>query len=138
MDLEEDYDIDQVDADYDAEFVDPADIQEELVDDGDAPMSDDENENIDGDVFEHEIPDDSIQGFFEHRSPVYSVEFNRAYPNLCASGGGDDKSYLWNCETGDVVYPLGVHTDSVSAVSFSEDGKVFILLLKLSWSHREG
>ncbi|KAJ3304261.1 hypothetical protein HDV03_002998 [Kappamyces sp. JEL0829] len=70
-----------------------------------------------------EFNDDSIQGFFEHREPVFSVAFSPANPLVAVSGGGDDKSYLWSLETGDKIADLGVHSDSCSAVSFSSDGR---------------
>ncbi|OMH82609.1 putative WD repeat-containing protein [Zancudomyces culisetae] len=66
--------------------------------------------------------DDSVQGFFLHKEPVYSVSINPKYPDLVVSGGGDDKGYLWNKATGDLVYPMEGHTDSVTSVGFSSDG----------------
>ncbi|KAL2911525.1 60S ribosomal subunit assembly or modification protein [Polyrhizophydium stewartii] len=67
--------------------------------------------------------DDSVQGFFDHREPVYAVSLHPSDPTLAASGGGDDRSYLWRIDTGDKVFDLGVHTDSVVAVRFSSDGQ---------------
>jgi ribosome assembly protein SQT1 len=39
------------------------------------------------------------------------------------SGGGDDKSYLWRCDTGEMLKCLDGHTDSVTSVAFSCDGR---------------
>ncbi|CAO3689858.1 unnamed protein product [Rhizopus stolonifer] len=42
---------------------------------------------------------------------------------IIMSGGGDDKSYLWRCDTGETLICLDGHTDSVTSVAFSCDGK---------------
>jgi ribosome assembly protein SQT1 len=42
---------------------------------------------------------------------------------IIVSGGGDDKSYLWRCDTGEMLTCLDGHTDSVTGVAFSCDGK---------------
>jgi WD40 repeat protein len=42
---------------------------------------------------------------------------------MILSGGGDDKAFLWNANNGEIVYELSGHTDSVSDVGFSFDGK---------------
>eukprot|EP00842_Homolaphlyctis_polyrhiza_P005308 jgi/Hompol1/5779/HPOL_004687-RA len=67
--------------------------------------------------------DDSVQGFFEHKEPVYAVALHPIDATLAATGGGDDRSYLWRIDTGDKVYDLGVHSDSVVAIQFSSDGQ---------------
>jgi WD40 repeat protein len=55
--------------------------------------------------------------------PVFSVSFSPTNPFLAASGGGDDKSYLWSLETGQKIADLGIHADSCGSVAFSSDGK---------------
>jgi WD40 repeat protein len=85
------------------EYFDPNDVQEELLDDGDLHMSSDDEQSIN----KNELVDHSIQAFFEHRAPVYSIALNSKIPHMAASGGGDDKSYLWNIQTGDIICPLG-------------------------------
>ena len=55
---------------------------------------------------------------------------------IAASGGQDDKSYLWRLDSGEKIYNLGVHTDTVVAIGFNYngeyvasggmDGKVFV------------
>ncbi|KAI8929856.1 WD40-repeat-containing domain protein [Entophlyctis helioformis] len=67
--------------------------------------------------------DDSVQGFFDHKEPVYTVALHPTDPTLAATGGGDDRSYLWRVDTGEKVFDLGVHTDSVVSVAFSNDGQ---------------
>lgn len=38
--------------------------------------------------------------------PVYSVHVCPTNPDLVASGGGDDKAFLWSAPTGDVIAEL--------------------------------
>lgn len=70
-----------------------------------------------------ELADDSVQGFFDHREPVYAIAMHPTSNGIIVSGGGDDKSYLWRCDTGEMMKCLDGHTDSVTAVAFSCDGK---------------
>ncbi|KAI8915601.1 quinon protein alcohol dehydrogenase-like superfamily [Gorgonomyces haynaldii] len=103
------------------EIIDQADIQEEFDDNDDmAPMSDDDDEQEPLERPVLEIVDNSVQGFFEHKEPVYTVALNQ---RVCVSGGGNDKSFLWSIDTGEKLFDLGVHTDSCSAVGYSRDGK---------------
>ncbi|KAI8079803.1 WD40-repeat-containing domain protein [Halteromyces radiatus] len=69
-----------------------------------------------------ELADDSVQGFFDHREPVYAVAMHPKDNQLIVSGGGDDKSYLWRADTGVKLFELTGHTDSVTAVAFSVEG----------------
>ena len=85
------------------EYLDPSDIQEEL-EVGEEPQEDDhdmEQEEL------TEIQDNSIQGFFEHNHPVFATRMSPVHPGIAASGGGDDKSYLWSTESGERIYELG-------------------------------
>lgn len=49
-------------------------------------------------------------------------------PDLVATGGADDRGYLWRVgqeafeETGGAVVELGGHTDTVGSLAFSADG----------------
>jgi WD40 repeat protein len=76
---------------------------------------------------------------------VYACDLCPTDADLAVSGGGDDRALLWRLSTGDVVHTLGGtsrplawplpirgsplrlfpgHTDSVSAVTFSSDGRL--------------
>jgi WD40 repeat protein len=37
---------------------------------------------------------------------VYAIDINPINENLIVSGGGDDKSFLWNCDTGEQLFEL--------------------------------
>lgn len=98
-----------------------------------------------------EVVDDSVQGFFAHKGqylpllilkilpldpfphghcmtlsthtePVYSIGIHPTDENIIVTGGGDDKGYLWRADTGDQLFELAGHTDSVTAVGFSTTG----------------
>ncbi|CAO3646787.1 unnamed protein product [Cunninghamella echinulata] len=69
-----------------------------------------------------ELADDSVQGFFDHREPVYAIDMHPKDNNIIVSGGGDDKSYIWRADTGEKLFQLDGHTDSVTAVAFSVEG----------------
>ncbi|KAJ1673558.1 60S ribosomal subunit assembly or modification protein, partial [Spiromyces aspiralis] len=55
--------------------------------------------------------------------PVYSVSFH-PNDNIVVSGGGDDKAYVWRSDTGEQLFKLESHSDSVAAVKFSTDGSL--------------
>lgn len=128
------------------EFISPDEIQEELELQG-QEMDIDIQEEMEqhqsnyeaGDYEEHEegdyqqehenyqeeqveIEDDSIQGFFTHNEPVFTLAIHPSLP-LIVSGGSDDKSYLWDFSTGELTSHLGVHSDSVVSCAFSFDGR---------------
>ncbi|KAG0747600.1 hypothetical protein G6F57_005486 [Rhizopus arrhizus] len=99
-----------------ADYMDDDDEEEEGAEDFEfRPNAEDENTM--------ELADDSVQGFFEHRSPVYAIAMHPTSNGIIMSGGGDDKSYLWRCDTGETLICLDGHTDSVTDVAFSCDGK---------------
>ncbi|CAG8613793.1 4509_t:CDS:10 [Acaulospora morrowiae] len=97
------------------EFIEQGEIFEEQILDNDViPMedadADEENsEDRTNDVV-IDLIDDSVQGFFSHQ-------------DIAVSGGGDDKSFLWRSDTGEQLYELSGHTDTVTSVMFSRDGE---------------
>jgi WD40 repeat protein len=68
--------------------------------------------------------DNSIKQFQGHTDSVFCVSFNHAKPNILATGGGDDVAIIWNTESNNPVHVLKGHTDSVSRLEFSVDGKL--------------
>ncbi|KAI8997514.1 WD40-repeat-containing domain protein [Pilobolus umbonatus] len=120
----------------DEEYIDHEDILEEEIPDSDQGESmEEEDDDIDDSLEGHEfraneddddtmeLVDDSVQGFFDHRQPVYAIAMHPTSNGIIMSGGGDDKSYLWRCDTGEMLKCLDGHTDSVTSVAFSCDGK---------------
>jgi len=144
----------QEDNQYDPEDTEPAFIdasaadqfEEVQVEDGDEPMSDDEDDAdpasasggaagsaaTDGtNQPTAAVPDQAIATFKSHAGPVYAVatHFDAATATLrIVSGGGDDRAYLHTLTTGGgngaapqtTTIPLAhPHTDSVSSVAIN-------------------
>eukprot|EP00262_Sarcandra_glabra_P010268 TRINITY_DN2531_c0_g1_i4.p1 TRINITY_DN2531_c0_g1~~TRINITY_DN2531_c0_g1_i4.p1 ORF type:complete len:407 (+),score=61.36 TRINITY_DN2531_c0_g1_i4:153-1373(+) len=101
-------------------FLDENDvIQEFTVDDEDLPDVDDDDIGSDVDI---EETDDSIHLFTGHSGELYTVACSPTDPTLVATGGGDDKGFLWKINRADWGLELQGHKDSVSALAFSADG----------------
>jgi angio-associated migratory cell protein len=79
---------------------------------------------------QEDLADDSIHTFEGHTAGVYAVAWSPTSDDLVASGGGDDRAFLWRVgedaylETQGAVHELTGHTDTVSALAFSKDGKL--------------
>ena len=117
--LPEDEDEDQ--------FIDPNDVYIE-VEEGDAPMDEDEEDvgaeegaGPEGEEIVYE--DNSTQQFAGHRGSVFALSTHPSAP-IAASGGEDDLGYLWDISTGEELVKLTGHTDSVTSTAFSQDGEL--------------
>ncbi|KAM2263741.1 hypothetical protein COP1_039975 [Malus domestica] len=97
-------------------FLDEDDIiRESTVDDEDLPDADDQSVDEPDD-------DDSMHTFTGHNGELYTVVCSPTDPTLVATGGGDDRGFLWRIGVGDYAFELQGHKDSVSNLSFSTDG----------------
>ncbi|MBA0768031.1 hypothetical protein Gotri_016876 [Gossypium trilobum] len=97
-------------------FFDESDIIDEIdVDEEDLPDAED-------DIVEDS--DDSIHIFNGHTGELYAVACSPTDPVLVATGGGDDKGFLWKIGHADWASELQGHTDSVSSLAFSHDGQL--------------
>ncbi|KYR00016.1 WD40 repeat-containing protein [Tieghemostelium lacteum] len=115
-------------------YLDPNETQGEYIIDNkqqNIPDDEDEDEDIEmgeGDEEmqdeeeEDDFVDESIQGFFEHTDAIYCTRAHKIRPELAITGGGDDLAYLWNTITGDRIYQLKGHSDSISSVEFNFNG----------------
>eukprot|EP00794_Sanderia_malayensis_P017476 gene17476-19223_t len=92
------------------------DVEDLGLEEGDVDDDDDEDEMI-------EIQDDSVASFTQHSGSVFSVDVNPVDSSIAASGGEDDKAFLWKVDNGDVIKELTGHKDSVHCVEFSHNGK---------------
>ncbi|MCH86964.1 vegetative incompatibility protein HET-E-1-like, partial [Trifolium medium] len=68
-------------------------------------------------------PNGPIYTFRGHTEEVYSLACSPIDSTLVATGGGDAKGFLWKIFHGDRASKLHGHTDSVSSLAFSYDGK---------------
>lgn len=87
--------------------------------------SDDEDgaeDNID-DVETGSAPqrDDATYTFVGHTGPVFCGALHPT-EELAVTGGEDDKAYVWSTKTGDIVFEVSGHSDSIIAAEFSADG----------------
>ncbi|KAK9272978.1 hypothetical protein L1049_003358 [Liquidambar formosana] len=111
------------DDDHGEVFLDENDIIHEVtVDDEDLPDVDDEAVGSDGETVEED--DDSMHIFTGHTGELYAVACSPTDATLVATGGGDDKGFLWKIGRGDWAFELQGHKDSVSNVAFSTDGQL--------------
>ncbi|CAM0139526.1 60S ribosomal subunit assembly or modification protein [Umbelopsis sp. WA50703] len=133
---EQDQYNEEFDDTVDEEYLGVDEVAEEEEADGGEEYMDDEEEGdqeeyggfhgareVEGDDSVMEIADDSVQGFFEHKEPVYAVAMHPTESNIIVSGGGDDKSHVWRADTGEKLITLDGHTDSVTSVAFSVSGE---------------
>lgn len=65
--------------------------------------------------------DDAIITFPNHEGPVFCGSIHPT-EKLAVTGGEDDKAYVWSTETGNVVFAVEGHKDSIIAAEFSADG----------------
>ncbi|KAL6984213.1 hypothetical protein U1Q18_017590 [Sarracenia purpurea var. burkii] len=90
-------------------FLDESDIIHEIpVDDEDLLDADDEAGSDDTDSF----------------GELYTAACSPTDSTLVATGGGDDKGFLWRIGQGDWAVELAGHKDSVSSLAFSTDGQL--------------
>lgn len=100
---------------------------EELENENDNEIieEDDEDEDELIDMAEKEPPDNSILVFKGHQGSVFCGSIHPS-GKYAISGGEDDRAYVWDIETGNVLTQSTEHSDSVVAASFSFDG-VFLM-----------
>ncbi|KAL7153248.1 hypothetical protein ABFS83_04G154000 [Erythranthe nasuta] len=104
-------------------FLDESDIINEYeVDEEELPDADEEG-GSDGEDDSDGV-DDSIHIFTGHTGELYTAVCSPTDAALVATGGGDDKGFLWKINHGDWAFELQGHQDSVSSLSFSADGQL--------------
>lgn len=104
----------------DEEDVEVIEIMEEIQ------LDDEEMEDTydDGDEMESDMPkpeDLAALAFEKHNGSVFCCDI---HPNgkIAATGGEDDKAYVWSVETGEILMECINHKDSIIFVGFSFDG----------------
>ncbi|KAH9625680.1 hypothetical protein KSS87_022715 [Heliosperma pusillum] len=103
-------------------FIDDSDILQEInIDEEELPDADEQQGSDDEDT---EEADDSMHTFTGHTGEVYAVACSPTDTTLVATGGGDDKGFMWRIGRGDWAYELQGHSDSVNSLAFSMDGQL--------------
>ncbi|CAI0413555.1 unnamed protein product [Linum tenue] len=105
-------------------YIEDADIiAETTLDDEDLPDCSDEDDEYDEQADFDEDLGDSIYKFTGHTSGVFALACSPTNPLLVATGGGDDRGFLWKIGQGDWGAELGGHKDTVTSIAFSSDGQ---------------
>ncbi|RDX90165.1 Angio-associated migratory cell protein [Mucuna pruriens] len=103
--------------DNDDVFLDESDIIHEVpLDNEDLPDADDDSE------LEEEEDGNFVHKFTAHTGELYSVACSPTDAALVATGGSDDRGFLWKIGQGDWAFELQGHEESVSSLAFSYDG----------------
>ncbi|KAL2906726.1 Angio-associated migratory cell protein [Bienertia sinuspersici] len=103
-------------------FLDESDIIQEIpFDEEELPEADEEHAS---DEEHDEVAEDSMHIFTGHTDELYTVACSPTDPTLVATGGGDDKGFMWRIGRGDWAFELLGHGNSVTSVSFSADGQL--------------
>ena len=70
-----------------------------------------------------EVVDDSKLVFSKHSGSVFCCSLNSS-EGLVATGGEDDKGYVWRLEDGEVMFTMDEWGDSVTEVAWNKDGSM--------------
>ncbi|KAL4591987.1 hypothetical protein LXL04_004964 [Taraxacum kok-saghyz] len=119
-------------------FLDEDDIEEEInVDEEDLPDAEDDGDSDaesfdlpdaeddgDSDAESFDEADNSMHIFTGHSGELYTVACSPRDAILVATGGGDDKGFVWKLGQDDYTFELQGHKDSVTSVAFSCDGQL--------------
>lgn len=132
----EEEELEYLPEDYDGPqevFLDDADIAElqaQMDEEGDVPMSEDDDDpdvvDMTGDDNDDQemLADTSLRSFHAHNKPIFSISTHPTCPVLAVSGAEDDNGYLWRLDTGQEIAKLSGHTDSVITTGWSADGEM--------------
>ncbi|KAE9449585.1 hypothetical protein C3L33_18516, partial [Rhododendron williamsianum] len=94
---------------------------DETVNDDDLSDAED-GPGADGEAIDE--ADDSMHIFTGHTGELYTVACSPTDGTLVATGGGDNKGFLWKMGHGDWAFEIQGHKDSVSSLAFSTDGQL--------------
>lgn len=71
---------------------------------------------------EIQVVDTALLTLQKHSKAVFSSDLSND-DKIAVTGGEDDLAYLWNTETGDILFECSGHKDSVTEVSFNFDSQ---------------
>ncbi|KAH8322450.1 hypothetical protein KR067_011029 [Drosophila pandora] len=67
------------------------------------------------------IKDEALFTFRYHKAPVFACSLHPTH-NWAVTGSEDDRAYVWDVSTGEVLYEIKDHKDTVTEAHFSHDG----------------
>ncbi|XP_039486027.2 angio-associated migratory cell protein [Drosophila santomea] len=67
------------------------------------------------------ITDEAKVTFEKHTAPVFACSLHPIY-NWAVTGSEDDRAYVWETSSGDVLYEITEHKDTITETHFSHDG----------------
>ncbi|XP_078489248.1 angio-associated migratory cell protein-like [Ciona intestinalis] len=70
---------------------------------------------------EHEAYDNSDVVFTQHQGSVFVVNVDPKFGKYAVSGGEDDKAFVWEIKSGDVMFQCTGYTDSVTCACFNHN-----------------
>nr|CAD7261302.1 unnamed protein product [Timema shepardi] len=74
------------------------------------------------DIVASPLRDDAELVFTKHTGSVFCCHLDPKSGNLAVTGGEDDKAYVWETHTGNVILECKGHRDSVTCAEFNHDG----------------
>jgi len=87
-----------------------------------------QDEEIEQEVAVLQQIDNSILKFIYHEDSVYCIDRHPLIPNVVASGGGDDRAFVWMIDSQNSkavsLFELKGHEESVNRIQFNENGSL--------------
>lgn len=69
------------------------------------------------------VEDKSQFTFEQHTAPVFGCAMHPLQSNIAATGGEDDKVFVWQMDSGKILFEFTEHKDTVTEVHFNHDGQ---------------
>lgn len=110
--IDDDADVDEDDMVYIGDV-------DEVIEQLEAEEADDDDE-ADDEGMEEDEEDHAATVFIKHTGSVFCGSLSKD-GKLAATGGEDDKAYIWNTATGEVIHECTGHQDSVIFADFNHD-----------------
>ncbi|XP_017019522.1 angio-associated migratory cell protein [Drosophila kikkawai] len=99
-------------------------LEERLGGLGDDDDEDDEEERRDMERIAR-LTDQAEVTFRQHKAPVFACSLHPTY-NWAVTGSEDDRAYVWDTTTAEVLHEITEHKDTVTETHFSHDGAYLV------------
>ncbi|XP_061392540.1 angio-associated migratory cell protein [Musca vetustissima] len=120
-DIDEDAEEIYLDNDAPPEDEDDLEMEEVTLEELEARLGSGDYGSDEEDERKSPVQDDAVYTFQQHSAPVFACALH-PQNDLCATGGEDDKVFVWNRNTGEVIHEITEHKDTVIEVHFNHDG----------------